>query len=62
MGKSATTQTHAQIQFPTQMLIGNVLVTGDGPGETILNPFHRRGVVHSSRGVGRTTESCSQRR
>ena len=34
MGKSANTQ----IQFPTQMLIGNALVTGDGPGETILNP------------------------
>jgi aminobutyraldehyde dehydrogenase len=34
MGKSANTQ----IQFPTQMLIGNALVTGDGPGEAILNP------------------------
>ncbi len=34
MGKSANTQ----IQFPTQMLIGNALVTGTGPGEAILNP------------------------
>ena len=34
MGKPA----NPQIQFPTQMLIGNALVTGDGPGETILNP------------------------
>ena len=34
MGKPA----NPQIQFPTQMLIGNALVTGDGPGEAILNP------------------------
>ena len=34
MGKSANTQ----IQFPTQMLIGHALVTGEGPGEAILNP------------------------
>ena len=34
MGKSANTH----IQFPTQMLIGNALVTGEGAGEAILNP------------------------
>ena len=34
MGKPA----NPQIQFPTQMLIGNAMVTGDGPGEAILNP------------------------
>ena len=34
MGKPA----NPEIQFPTQMLIGNALVTGDGPGEAILNP------------------------
>ena len=38
MGKSATTPIQSQIQFPTQMLIGNKLVTGEGPGEAILNP------------------------
>ena len=38
MGKSSNTQHHPQIQFPTQMLIGSNLVTGEGPGEAVLNP------------------------
>ncbi len=38
MGKPATPLTQSQIQFTTQMLIGNAQVQGDGPGEAILNP------------------------